>query len=91
MVFFMFFWVCIYSYTEEERCASHTRLGRSCDWKICFSPPPPISLAEDSATAGVQRDRDDGDGLGNSGVEGYRGGRDGWSDGGYILERPWGR
>jgi len=76
---------------DKERSASHKGAGRSCGGKIRFSPPPPINLAEDSATAGVQRYRDDGDRLGDGGVRGYRGGGDGLSDGGYIFGRPQGR
>jgi len=43
----MFLRVCVYGYTEEERCASHKGPGRSCGGKIRFSRPPPLSLAED--------------------------------------------
>jgi hypothetical protein len=35
--------------------------------KLRFSPPPSLSVAEDSAKVGVRRYRDDGDGLGDGG------------------------
>jgi hypothetical protein len=38
--------------------------------------------------AGVWRYRDDGDGLGNGGVQGYWGSGDGRSDQEYILGKP---
>ena len=41
--------------------------------KICLSPPPPLSLAEDWATSGVQWYRDDGDELGDGALRSYRG------------------
>jgi hypothetical protein len=71
-----------------KRCASHKGPGRSRGETICFSPPPPSSLAEDWAPAGVGRYRDDGNGLGDRGIWGYRGGGDGWSDGEHIFGRP---
>jgi len=45
----MFLQVCVYSYTDKERGAPHNGQGRSCEGKICVSPPPPppVSLAED--------------------------------------------
>lgn len=36
-----------------------------CSRKICFSPPQPLSWAEDRAMAGVQKYRDDGDRQGD--------------------------
>jgi len=46
-VILMIFQVCVYGYTEEERCASHKGPGRSGGGKIHFSPPLIHSLAED--------------------------------------------
>jgi hypothetical protein len=66
----MFLRVCVYGYTEEEKCASHKGPGRSCGGKIRFSPPPPLRVAKDCATAGLRRYRDDGDRLGDRGVRG---------------------
>ena len=46
-VILMFFQVWVYSYAGENGCALHKGPRRSYGWKICFSPPPPFSLAED--------------------------------------------
>jgi len=59
-----------------------------CGGKIRSSPPLPLSLAEDWATAGVWRYRYDGDGQRNGGVREYRGSWDGQSDGEYIFGKP---
>jgi len=48
-----------------------------CGGRICFSPPPAISLAKGRATAGVRRYRDVEGGKGNVGIRGYRGSGDG--------------
>jgi len=88
---FTFFRVCIYGYMEEERWALHMGPKRSRGGKIHFSPPLPLSLAKDWATAGVQRYRDNGDGLGDWGVQWYSGWGDGWSDRDYIFGRHRGR
>ena len=76
-----------------------------CGVKISFSPPLPLSLAEDWATAGVRRYRDDGDGLpnvgggryrddgdgqGTRGIRRYRGNSNILSDWGYLFGRPLG-
>jgi len=87
----VFFPVCIYGYTEEERCASHTGPGISCGRKIHFSPPPTLSLAEDWAIAGGRRYRVYGDRLGDRGVRRYRGSAEGWSYREFIFGRLWGR
>jgi len=73
---------------EEVRCASHHGPGRSCGWKIGFSQPPRLSLAEDLAMAGVRRYRDDGEGLGNGEVRRHRGNGAGLSRGVCIQETP---
>jgi len=46
-VIHVFFQVCVYSYMEQERWASHTGPWRSCVKNICLSPPLPLCLAED--------------------------------------------
>jgi len=76
---------------EKATCSLPHLYNERCGGKIRFSPPPPISVAEDWPTPGLRRDRHDGDGQGDGRIQGYRGGGDGQSNRGYIFGRPRGR
>jgi hypothetical protein len=87
----MIFQVGIYGNIEEERCTSHIGPGRSCGCKKNFSPPLPLSLAEDCAMATVQKNRNYGDRLGDWGERRYSDSEDGQRYRESTFGRPCGR
>ena len=78
-------------YRRAEVCYPQSTREKLRRGKICFSPPPPLGLAEDQAMAGVQSYRNDKDELGDGGVRRCWHYRDGLCAGEYIFRRPLGR